>query len=135
MHTLIRRVHELRVLVEPLLFIVPVSSPDTTTALDDSNYGTSFPIVLLVSYSVPGFGLAHTCVIGSPMYITYDEQRHKNGMPQLLVRSVLLYSTRPRTPFSRVHMNARACAAQCCLIRRDQVASADLLLSSLLLLL
>ena len=46
--------------VEPLLFIMPVSSLDTTTALNNSNYGTNFPIVVPVSYSMPFFGLPHT---------------------------------------------------------------------------
>ena len=36
---------------------------------------------------------------------------------------------------NKVHLGARACAAQCCVLRRGQSAGADLLLSSLLLLL
>ena len=49
---------------------MPVSLPDTTTDLDDRNYGTSFPRVVPLSYSVPVFALALTgVVIGSPMYI------------------------------------------------------------------
>ena len=46
--------------VGQLLFIMPVSSLHTATALNDSDYGTNFPIVVPVSYSTPVFGLPHT---------------------------------------------------------------------------
>lgn len=62
---------------EPLLFILPVSSPGTTTALNVSKYGTPFPIVVPASDTVSMFGLAHTGVIGSPMHKTYDEEKPK----------------------------------------------------------
>ena len=89
--------------------------------------GTSFPIVVCAT-QCRFLG----CRIPTPQKLKALWQVN-SAMSLLLVRNVLLYSTSPRAQSSRVHMDARACAAQCCVIRRDQVVGADLLLSSLLL--